>query len=143
MTALKSDSMNLSHKEKMTTMVWANILNQWVDSQWEQLEFIAERVSPNFPEVDLVWLNERLASSSDFSELFVINMHGLVISSTFNEHVGHNNLYANAVAQGVSKPFLQSPYIDQMALKIGHSSCKFHDEVTLTGASSKLIIIPN
>jgi hypothetical protein len=34
-------------------MVWANILNQWVDSQWEQLEFIAERVSTNFPEVDL------------------------------------------------------------------------------------------
>jgi methyl-accepting chemotaxis protein len=108
-----------------------NILNQWVDSQWEQLEFIAERASPNFPEVDLVWLNERLTSSQDFSELFVINTHGVVISSTFNEHVGLNNLSVNAVAQGVTKPFLHGPYIDQMTLKIGHSSSKFHDEVTL------------
>jgi methyl-accepting chemotaxis protein len=164
MTALKSDSMNLSHKEKKwlpwfgqtgklamykscflnrhiyglvektfegiaTTRV--KILNQWVDSQWEQLEFIAGHISPNFPEVDLVWLNERLASTPDFSELFVINMHGAVISSTFNEHVGLNNLSAHAVAQGVSKPFLHGPYIDQMTLKIGCSSSKFHDEVTL------------
>jgi hypothetical protein len=164
MTTLKSDSMNLSHKEKKwppwfgqigklamykscflnrhiygsvektfegiaTTRV--KILNQWVDSQWEQLEFIAERASPSFPEVDLVWLNERLASSPDFSELFVINMHGAVISSTFNEHVGLNNLSADAVAQGVSKAFLHGPYIDQMILKIGRSSSKFHNEVTL------------
>ncbi|MFT6906714.1 MAG: methyl-accepting chemotaxis protein [Oleiphilaceae bacterium] len=164
MTSLKSNSMNLSHKEK-TWLPWfgqtgklamykscflnrhvyalvektfegiattrVNILNQWVESQWEQLEFIAERASPNFPEVDLVWLNKRLTSLQDFSELFVINMHGVVISSTFNEHVGLNNLSANAVAQGLSKPFLHGPYIDQMTLKIGHSSSKFHDEVTL------------
>jgi hypothetical protein len=70
-------------------------------------------------------------------------MYGVVISSTFNKHIGLNDLSAKAVAQGVSKPFLHGPYIDQMALKIGHSSCKFHDKVTLTGASSKLIIIPN
>jgi methyl-accepting chemotaxis protein len=164
MTALKSDLMNLSHKEKKwlpwlgqtgklamykscflnrhiyslvektfegiaTTRV--KILNQWVDSQWEQLEFIAGHISPNFPKVDLVWLNERLASTPDFSELFIINIHGAVISSTFNEHVGLNNLSANAVAQGVTKPFLHGPYIDQMTLKIGRSSSKFHDEVTL------------
>ena len=164
MTALKSDSMTLSLKEKKwlpwfgqtgklamykscflnrhiyglvektfegiaTTRV--KILNQWVGSQWEQLEFIAGRISPSFPEVDLVWLNERLASSPDFSELFVINMHGAVISSTFNEHIGLNKLSSDAVAQGVSKPFLHGPYIDQMTLKIGRSSSKFHDEVTL------------
>jgi methyl-accepting chemotaxis protein len=108
-----------------------HILNQWVDNQWEQLEFIAERMSPKFPEVDLVWLNERLASSSDFSELFVINMHGVVISSTFNKHVGLNDLSAKAVAQGISKPFLHGPYIDPMTLEIGPSSSNFHDEVTL------------
>jgi len=107
------------------------ILNQWVDSQWKQLEFISERVSVSFPEVDLVWLNERLASAPDFSELFIINMHGVVISSTFNEHVGLNKLSSDAVAQGIKKPFLHGPYIDPMTLKIGRSSSKFHDEVTL------------
>jgi methyl-accepting chemotaxis protein len=107
------------------------ILNQWVGSQWEQLEFIAKHISTSFPVVDLVWLNERLASAADFSELFVINMHGDVISSTFNEHIGLNNLATAAVTQGIRKPFLHGPYIDQMTLKIGRSSSKFHDEVTL------------
>tara|TARA_R110002153_G_scaffold18021_3_gene63024 strand:+ start:74876 stop:76999 length:2124 start_codon:yes stop_codon:yes gene_type:complete len=107
------------------------ILNKWVDSQWEQLEFIASHISTSFPSVDHSWLNERLASAPDFSELFVINMHGEVISSTFSEHIGLNNLATNAVAQGVKKPFLHGPYIDPMTLKIGRSSSKFHDEVTL------------
>tara|TARA_R110001606_G_scaffold399222_1_gene582292 strand:- start:17009 stop:19156 length:2148 start_codon:yes stop_codon:yes gene_type:complete len=107
------------------------ILNKWVDSQWEQLEFIASHISTSFPSVALSWLNERLASAPDFSELFIINMHGEVISSTFNEHVGLNNLATNAVVQGVKKPFLHGPYLDPMTLKIGRSSSKFHDEVTL------------
>ncbi|HEC59355.1 hypothetical protein LCGC14_0627310 [marine sediment metagenome] len=107
------------------------ILNQWVDSQWEQLEFMAGHISTSFPAVDLAWLNERLDSAVDFSELFVINMHGEVISSTYSAHIGVNNLATNAVAQGVNKPFLHGPYIDPMTLKIGRSSSKFHDEVTL------------
>jgi methyl-accepting chemotaxis protein len=107
------------------------ILNQWVDSQWEQLEFMANQISTNFPAVDLVWLNERLASVPDFSEIFVINMQGTVISSTFNEHIGLNKLATDAVTEGVSKQFLHGPYIDPMTLKIGRSSSDFHDEVTL------------
>lgn len=107
------------------------ILNKWVDSQWEQLEFIASHISTSFPTVELSWLNERLASSEDFSEIFIINMHGEVISSTFAEHIGRNNLATTAVAQGVSKPFLHGPYVDPMTLNIGPSSSKFHDEVTL------------
>tara|TARA_R110002050_G_scaffold1244_5_gene8753 strand:- start:39900 stop:42047 length:2148 start_codon:yes stop_codon:yes gene_type:complete len=107
------------------------ILNQWVDSQWEQLEFIASHISTSFPAVDLSWLNERLDSAADFSELFIINMHGEVVNSTFSEHVGLNNLATNAVKEGVNKPFLHGPYVDPMTLKIGRSSSKFHDEVTL------------
>jgi methyl-accepting chemotaxis protein len=107
------------------------ILNKWVDSQWEQLEYIASHISTSFPTIELSWLNDRLASAQDFSELFVINMDGEVINSTFKEHIGRNKLSANAVARGTSKPFLHGPYLDQMTLNIGPSSSKFHDEVTL------------
>ncbi len=107
------------------------ILNQWVASQWEQLHFVAEHIAPAFPEVDLGLLAERLAAAPDFSEIFVINMHGTVLSSTHIEHVGRSDLNHAAVQEGIKKQFLHGPYVDQMTLKLGRSSSKFHDEVTL------------
>lgn len=164
MTALKSNSMNLSRKEK-NWLPWlgqtgklalykscflnrhiyssveqtfegiaatrVKILNQWIASQWEQLQFVSEQIAPTFPEIDLNLLEERLAAAPDFSELFVINMQGSIVNSTYSAHIGSADLNSEAVRKGVKKQFLHGPYIDQMTLNIGRSSSKFHDEVTL------------
>jgi methyl-accepting chemotaxis protein len=107
------------------------LLNQWVNNQWEQLEFISHTLSFSFPEVNLPWLTERFHSAVDVSELFVINMHGEVISSTYPDHIGRSDLHFDAVTQGTKAPFLHGPYVDPLTLKIGRSSSNFHDEVTL------------
>lgn len=107
------------------------ILTQWVASQWEQLEFVAEHTAPTFPDVDLALLTERLAAAPDFSEIFVIDINGVVINSSYSDHIGRADLHSNAVSEGLKKPFLHGPYVDPLTLKIGRSSSKFHDEVTL------------
>ncbi|MDX2422845.1 MAG: methyl-accepting chemotaxis protein [Amphritea sp.] len=107
------------------------ILNQWVEHQWDQLEFIADYLAPTFADINLTWLNERLVSAPDFSEFFVIDIHGSVITSTYADHIGHTDLPTAAWTAGVKQPFLHGPYVDPLTLDIGPSSSKFHDEVTL------------
>jgi methyl-accepting chemotaxis protein len=107
------------------------LLNQWVSSQWEQLAILADTLAPTFPEVDLNLLHDRIASAPDFSEIFVINMHGTVISSTYSNHINDTAYPSAAVQEGVKKQFLHGPYVDPLTLQTGRSSSKFHDEVTL------------
>ncbi len=107
------------------------ILNQWVGHQWDQLAFMAEHLAPIMTHIDLPWLNQRLSASRDFSELFVIDLQGKVISSTHQAHIGAADLANAAWTEGLKKPFLHGPYIDPLTLDIGASSSNFHDEVTL------------
>ncbi|MDO6563078.1 methyl-accepting chemotaxis protein [Amphritea sp. 1_MG-2023] len=107
------------------------ILNQWVDHQWEQLTFISDTLATDFPSIDPYWLNDRLASAADFSELFIIDLQGSILHSTYPDHSGHANLATSAWTTGVKTQLLHGPYIDPLTLTIGPSSSKFHDEVTL------------
>lgn len=107
------------------------ILNQWVDNQWQQLEFIATQLAPIFPTIDTNWLIERSLSMPTMSEIFIIDTEGEVINSTYAGHLGAKDLSNKAVSEGIKQPFLHGPYVDAMTLKIGPSSSKFHDEVTM------------
>jgi methyl-accepting chemotaxis protein len=107
------------------------ILNQWVEHQWDQLAFLAEHLGPTFDNIDLSWLTQRLEANRDFSELFLIDLQGTVISSTHRTHIGASDLASAAWTQGVKQQFLHGPYTDPLTLDIGASSSKFHDEVTL------------
>ncbi|KKM55055.1 hypothetical protein LCGC14_1552980, partial [marine sediment metagenome] len=107
------------------------LLQQWVTSQWNQLAYLAEQVPQTFPLIETKILDERLNDAQYFSELFIINTHGKVTHSTFGAHINEADLLHNAVTEGLKKPFLHGPYVDPLTLKIGSSTSKFHDEVTL------------
>jgi len=107
------------------------LLQQWAASQWEQMELLAEQLLSHYPDINTNTLNDRLTSAPDFSELFVIDNNGIVSHATYGAHIGQNDLDKNAVEKGLNEAFLHGPYIDPLTLKIGPSSSKFHDEVTL------------
>ncbi|WCN08721.1 methyl-accepting chemotaxis protein [Marinomonas mediterranea] len=107
------------------------LLNTWVNNQWSQLEVLLELVSENFPNVELSALEERLNIVKDVSEYFVINPEGEVIQSTEKSRIGSKDLSSRAVSKGLEDYFLHGPYVDSNTLKIGPSSSKFHDAVSL------------
>lgn len=107
------------------------LLQLWAESQWHALRGITD----NLGEAVLVlteWeLLEKRSSSPDFSELFVINRTGEVVSSTYYGHIGKSDLDIKAVERGLTAPFLHGPYLDSLTGSIGPSTSKFHDDVTL------------
>ncbi|WP_297810835.1 methyl-accepting chemotaxis protein [uncultured Methylophaga sp.] len=107
------------------------LLQQWAASQWDQMELLSENLLETLPEIDNTTLKERLQAAPDFSELFVIDMSGKVTHSTHSAREGLSDLSPQAVEKGLQEAFLHGPYIDEATLKIGPSSSKFHDEVTL------------
>jgi len=107
------------------------LLNTWVNSQWSHLDVLLEIFSESYPVIDLSVLEERLKLARDVSEYFVVDNQGKVINSTYKAHKNQQDLNANALSQGLTAPFLHGPYIDQNTLKIGPTSSKFHDAVTL------------
>lgn len=107
------------------------ILQQWATSQWDQMELLAEQLVEAYPEIQISSLQDRLLAAPDFSELFVIDMQGNVTHSTHAPHISMKDLSKKAVEKGLSEAFLHGPYVDEMTLKVGPSSSKFHDEVTL------------
>lgn len=107
------------------------ILMQWASSQWEHLETLADVVGKDFTAVDTKLLQDKMKRANDFSEIFVIDQGGRVVASTCQQRVGQADALQEAVKEGLKRPFLHGPYIDPQTGKIGPSSSKFHDEVTL------------
>lgn len=107
------------------------ILEQWVNSEWNQLEQLATQLGKTHPDIDAHLLTQSQLAADDFSELFIINTSGLVTHSTYPSHIGQQDLSPKAVQQGLKAPFLHGPYVDALTLQMGPSSSKFHDEVTL------------
>lgn len=107
------------------------LLNSWVNNQWSQLEVLLDVIGSDFPNISLEALEERLNIVPDVSEYFVIDTQGKVINSTFKERINQIDLDAKAVTAGLNDAFLHGPYVDENTIKIGPSSSKFHDAVTL------------
>jgi methyl-accepting chemotaxis protein len=107
------------------------LLQQWTNNQWDQMELLANQLSDNYPPINGQALNDRLNAAPDFSELFVIDTNGVVTHSTHAASIGNTLADARAVKEGLRAPFLHGPYVDEMTNRIGPSSSKFHDAVTL------------
>ncbi|MDA8092416.1 MAG: methyl-accepting chemotaxis protein [Betaproteobacteria bacterium] len=107
------------------------ILVLWTRSQWEHLAPLAARLAPAFPRLEADALAIKKGHMPDVSELFVIDVTGRTLASTHPAHVGQRNLAPAAIAAGLSAPFLHGPYADAATLRIGPSSSRFHDQVTL------------
>ena len=107
------------------------LLHSWANSQWEQMQDLAGEAAIAFPEVATTLLQQKLEAAPDFTEMFIIDSDGRVLSSSYSKHCGIADLDTLAVKMGLQEPFLHGPYVDPLTLDIGPSSSKFHDEVTL------------
>ena len=108
-----------------------NILQQWAQEQWQHLDALADQLAEGMPQVDGAILRFRHQLADAFSELCVIDVHGVVLASTASNREGRQDLPAAAVARGVQQRFLHGPYVDPVTLALGPSTSKFHDAVTL------------
>ena len=108
-----------------------NILQQWAQEQWQHLDALADQLAAGMPQVDGAILRFRHQLADAFSELFIIDVHGVVLASTASNREGRQDLPAAAVARGVQQRFLHGPYVDPVTLALGPSTSKFHDAVTL------------
>ncbi|GAB3475499.1 methyl-accepting chemotaxis protein [Marinomonas epiphytica] len=107
------------------------LLENWVNNQWSQLDVLLDNIGFQFPNIPSHALIERRDIVKDVSEYFVIDNSGKVINSTDKQRIGSSDLDKTAVQSGLKDSFLHGPYIDQNTLRIGASSSKFHDAVTL------------
>ncbi|MFA7555351.1 MAG: methyl-accepting chemotaxis protein [Spongiibacteraceae bacterium] len=109
----------------------ADNLQNWANSQWQQLNKLAEEIQDDLPVVSPILLEQKLAQANDFSELFWVDINGDVQCSTYKPHVGAKDVLPKALQEGLGKPFLHGPYIDPLTLDIKTSTSRFHDAVTL------------
>ena len=107
------------------------LLQHWAQEYWDHLRELASSVEKDMAQIDPRVLQEKRQQAPDFSELFVVDGQGKVLASTWSDHLDGKHQQPKALAEGLKKPFLHGPYSDPLTLKIGPSSSRFHDEVTL------------
>ena len=109
----------------------ARVLQNWVGTHWEHLAEMAETLGAGIVDIGLAGLQSKREQMKDVSELFVIDLQGKVLASTCEAHVGTQALEPRAVAQGLRQQFLHGPYRDPLTERLGPSTSRFHDAVTL------------
>ncbi|MGF1681422.1 methyl-accepting chemotaxis protein [Photobacterium minamisatsumaniensis] len=108
-----------------------NLLKTWAQNQWGFINDAAlylESKSENSRQDTLARLLKR---GTDFSELFITNVNGEIIHSSYVKQIGHSVSCHKAHKNGLKEAYLHGPYLDKTTLQIGPSSSTFHDEVTL------------
>jgi methyl-accepting chemotaxis protein len=106
------------------------LLQQWVKRQWTQLESARGQLHFSDDTFDNV-LQKNWRIMADCTELFIIDIKGCVLASTYATRKGASDLNAKGVSAGLRDAFLHGPYIDPQTQAIGKRSSAFHDEVTL------------
>jgi methyl-accepting chemotaxis protein len=103
----------------------------WADDKWSFLETLAARLQGQ--EEDTV--RELIRASSgrlrEISELFLADAEGRVLCSTSRQREGQQDLPREAIQRGLAERFLHGPYRDPVTLRLGPTTSRFHDAVTL------------
>jgi hypothetical protein len=107
------------------------LLQMWTENHWDHIQALVGSVDITNLENSQTILKNKLASGTDFSELFIINVEGKILSSSEISRIGKIQNEKKAIKQATKKAFLHGSYIDPVTLQIGPSSSTFHDEVTL------------
>lgn len=107
------------------------ILKGWAKHQWAFLESLANEVVRSLASGASVQWQDKLRKSPDFSELFVVDLTGRVVASSYSKRIGAIDLPQNALSMGLKEVFLHGPYVDKSTVAIGSSSSRFNDAVTL------------
>ena len=107
------------------------LLQQWTNNHWEHLSSLSNvLINSKFENCDLS-IQNKLKDAPDFSEIFILNAHGLTTHSTYTKFIGQQSAHIKAREQAKNGRFLHGPYLDKDTLTVGASSSNFHDEVTL------------
>jgi len=107
------------------------LLHNWAQEYWLHLNELALSLGRESDLANTPLLKDKLTQARDFSELFIVDNSATVIASTWSGHVNTRDIDPKALVEGIKAPFLHGPYKDPLTLKIGPSSSRFHDEVTL------------
>jgi methyl-accepting chemotaxis protein len=107
------------------------LLQHWAQEYWDHLAELGSSLERDIQAIDPALLRNKLQQAADFSELFVVDLAGKVLASTWAGHLNNQDLDPRALAEGLKKPFLHGPYADPMTVRVGPSSSRFHDQVTL------------
>ena len=106
-------------------------LRQWCEAHWARLDEVAQSLAASWPTPDPQLLRETLRQLPDCSELFVLDAGGQVLASSCEARRGERAICERALAEGLKQPFLHGPYRDPWTERLGPSSSRFHDAVTL------------
>ncbi|PWI32144.1 methyl-accepting chemotaxis protein [Vibrio albus] len=107
------------------------LLTTWANNQWAFLENAALYLASKSEESRTETLRQLVVRGVDFSELFIADAAGNTCHSSEISHRGINLTDRKALSAGLSAQYLHGPYIDARTEKLGASSSKFHDAVTL------------
>jgi len=131
-----------------------DLLQDWAELYWGYLDRLLRQLQAlqgesRFPsgsehrDWETLFVSTK-GRAADFSEIFVLNEHGEVISTTYPAH--RNRKYASdsiiapglqyATASQEGRKCLFGPYSDAMTIEVGPSTSSFHDAMTL------LFIVP-
>ncbi|HLV15948.1 MAG TPA: methyl-accepting chemotaxis protein [Pseudomonas sp.] len=127
----RAEAPELEHAFEGIAQTRMKKLLQWSESLWARLGELAQTVAADWPTPDARWLREELRQLGDCSELFVVDAEGRVLASSSGERQGQDDTPRRALAEGLRQPFLHGPYIDPWTERLGPSSSRFHDAVTL------------
>ena len=108
-----------------------NLLKQWAEQQWSHLNALAQPCLGRWPQLDHHTLARRLQLAEDFSELFILDLAGKVLASSHAARIGVSDTPAKVLAHIQQQRLLHGPYADPWTEKLGPSSSKFHDDMTL------------
>ncbi len=107
------------------------LLKDWTEQNWLFLSALAEEIAPILEDGPRDLLSEAHLRLPEFSELFIIDRSGSVLSSTCLSRNNHSVLPENVLEEALSAPFLYGPYIDPETERLGPTTSQFHDAVTL------------
>ncbi|XJZ28659.1 methyl-accepting chemotaxis protein [Bacillota bacterium Lsc_1132] len=115
------------------------LLTDWANEQWDFIGNTAVELE-RIPPAELnQYLHLRLQKGTYFTELFLLNLDGVVTCSTHTKHKGtsydrkRSAIYHQAIQHVLQTKsyILYGPFLDPLTLQIGARTSNFHDEVTL------------
>ncbi|WP_250646551.1 methyl-accepting chemotaxis protein [Pseudomonas oligotrophica] len=106
------------------------LLDHWVAAHWQHLADMVAGLGEEAIRADAATLEGKRAQLPDIAELFLVDPAGCVIASTCAAQVGQR-VDPRALAEGLRRPFLHGPYRDPVTLRLGPTTSRFHDSVTL------------
>lgn len=108
-----------------------DLLIKWAEQNWLFLSSLGAEIAPSFPDVPGETLKAAQGRLPEFSELFLVDRNGITIASSCPERVGVRWAPDRVLKEALVAPFLYGPYLDPETERLGPTTSKFHDGVTL------------